>query len=102
MYLVIYNPYLEDQELIQIYFNTSNVNIQTWYPYSKAFIDARAEAFCYPNLDTQEGKECEIYIRRKVPGMSVVIIRIRNDVSRDISVQGSTSALQIANERIIL
>jgi hypothetical protein len=62
LYLSVYNPYHEDQEFVNIFLNTSKVQIFAWYPYQKSFQPAKAEAFCYPSPDKNTTYECEVYI----------------------------------------
>jgi hypothetical protein len=49
--IALYNPSLTDEEVIQLYLNTSKVLIEAWYPHSKVFEKVTAEAICYLNPD---------------------------------------------------
>jgi hypothetical protein len=62
-YLLVYNPSLVDSNLTSIHLSSSKVEISLWAPQNKTFEIAKAEAFCYPNLDNQtHGDECEVHI----------------------------------------
>lgn len=84
IYLAVYNPGMEDSQLLTLYLNTSKVEITAWFPYTRSYLPVTAEAFCYTNLDTQSGTECEIKLRHKIISLSLSILRIRPNPSVDI------------------
>lgn len=47
LYVALYNPYFEEQNLINLYLDTSKVMIESWYTYSLSYYEDKAEAFCY-------------------------------------------------------
>lgn len=61
-----------------------------------------AEAFCYSNPDHKDREECEIFIKRRVPGLSTVIFRVIKSSVVDIAVKGSSTLDIITNENIDL
>ena len=52
IFLAVYNPGIGDRELVQIFLNTSNIEVTSWYPYTNQFLPLKAEAFCHINLET--------------------------------------------------
>ena len=66
------------------------------------FVNVTSEAFCYSSPDNSSLSECDIYINRKVGGLSTVIFRVTYDESNDISVNGSTSLDTLQNNQISL
>ena len=101
VYLAVYNPYLEEQEHTSIFLNTSNVIIQSWYANLEFFYDVTSEAFCYSNPDNTTTSECEIFIKRKIAGLSTVIFKVTYDSNSNIAVKPSSSN-SIENDLITL
>ena len=101
VYLAVYNPGMGDSQLLRLYLNTSMVEVSAWFPYTRSYLPVTAEAFCYPNLDTQTGQECEVNVRHKITSLSLSILRIRLLPSSDISVKPSSN-LSLSNDRVTL
>jgi len=80
------------------------VKIESWYPSLKSYQNEGAEAFCYlsPDFYSTNKDECEIFIYRKVPALSTVILRISKDLAVDIAVNGSSTNLTLSNQDISL
>jgi hypothetical protein len=102
--IAVYNPSLHDEYVINIQLPESNLNIESWYPSLKSYQNVGAEAFCYfsPDFYPDHKDECEIFIYRKVPALSTVLLRISKDLAHDIAVNGSSTDLVLSNQDISL
>ena len=103
--IAVYNPSLEDQYVINIQLPESTLLIESWYPGLKAYQEEAAEAFCYlsPEFYSTHKDECEVFIYRRVPAMSTVLLRVSKDLARDIAVNGtSASVMSLSNQDITL
>ncbi|TNV84420.1 hypothetical protein FGO68_gene5674 [Halteria grandinella] len=104
--IILYNPSLSDQDSITLFFNTSLLTIEAWYPYSKAFEKVPAEAICYQNPDfplkSTQQTECEVLVSKRVKALEIQIIKVTFTEQNDIGVKGTQEDLTIESGKVRL
>lgn len=90
LHIPIYNPHIKEQDLINLIFDTPKLVIEYWNILMQSFQRVHlSEAFCYDNPDHKDIKECEVYIKHKIPALSTLILRVTKNNNADIEMSSS-------------